>query len=493
MCQVNIAVYFLLLSTVGLLWTGETALAGKSDRRSNERKLSDELLNDAYQKNIRPVKDENERVVVTVDIGLRNVLELDEKTQILKTLVYTALFWNDEFLRWNASDFGGLESTTLPAKKIWIPDLTVFNSISSEQPFIIQETSSVIVHYDGNVTFSWKPSPATTTCRVDVYAFPRDTQKCIYLLGSWTYQDNELLFKAYNRSMDEEVFHSNGEWILKSTDLYKTSSDMRTILGSQKNVITDRSFLIAMFEIERKSEFYQVTLMVPCLMLGFLASLTFFIPYEYGNTKIGMGVTLFLSGMVFLPSVGEMLPATSRRLPNLGLYYLTSLVFICFAVIWNVFVLYLDKRMTRKVPSWLRFLTQKVNKTSIEDRSVMSNETHSINKSKESRKESKREPISNGAISSLGLDNSYGVCERGFLEEIAYSVKRIDRFIWNQEAEKKKQKRIRSEWHKVAVALDRIASILFIMGLIAINTYIGISTELPSNKPNLYDEIARTE
>ena len=35
--------------------------------------------------------------------------------------------WRDYKLRWNASEYGGVTSITVPASRIWIPDVVLYN------------------------------------------------------------------------------------------------------------------------------------------------------------------------------------------------------------------------------------------------------------------------------------------------------------------------------------------------------------------------------
>ena len=36
--------------------------------------------------------------------------------------------WDDEFLTWNPSEYGGVEDITVAQKSVWLPDLLVENT-----------------------------------------------------------------------------------------------------------------------------------------------------------------------------------------------------------------------------------------------------------------------------------------------------------------------------------------------------------------------------
>ena len=77
--------------------------------------------------------------------------------------LYTSLFysegWNDDRLKWDKSQYGGVESVHLAPEKVWKGDIRAFNSISHED----YEATNVIVHSDGRIF--WVP-PITfhTSC-----------------------------------------------------------------------------------------------------------------------------------------------------------------------------------------------------------------------------------------------------------------------------------------------------------------------------------------
>ncbi|XP_077992353.1 neuronal acetylcholine receptor subunit alpha-5-like [Glandiceps talaboti] len=188
--------------------------------RRNKGTLIEDLLAD-YEKSVRPVKNENNDISVTVDIAIRHVLELDMKTEILKSLVFCTLLWRDEFLRWNSSQYGGLEVISLSADKIWVPDLTLYNNVGSEHPFRFGN-QSLIVNHDGNITYICQPKITETVCNVDIQNYPVDTQVCSFYLGSGIYNDNQVHLIPYASEMEQDVFHTKGEWLLQDTVMYLT-------------------------------------------------------------------------------------------------------------------------------------------------------------------------------------------------------------------------------------------------------------------------------
>lgn len=43
-------------------------------------------------------------------------------------LLFSLQNWEDEFLRWNKSDYGGLEEIIVSQSAVWLPDILVENT-----------------------------------------------------------------------------------------------------------------------------------------------------------------------------------------------------------------------------------------------------------------------------------------------------------------------------------------------------------------------------
>ncbi|KAL5004479.1 hypothetical protein ScPMuIL_017935 [Solemya velum] len=128
-----------------------------------------------YNDNVRPYCETNDTTTLTLDVALRQILDLDEPNQLIKLSLWIRMSWSDCRLTWNPSDYDGLESFVSKADRIWIPDLALYDSMEQEIAQI--EGSNAKISSDGKVQFNF---PATTEirCKVDVKLFPFDRQAC---------------------------------------------------------------------------------------------------------------------------------------------------------------------------------------------------------------------------------------------------------------------------------------------------------------------------
>lgn len=168
--------------------------------------------------------------------------------------------------------------------------------------------TNVVIRHDGQITWD-SPSITKSSCRVDVSFFPFDAQQCRFTYGSWTYNGNQLDILNALESADIADLVENVEW---------------EILGmpSKKNIIQygccadpypDVTYTL---KLKRRASFYVFNLLIPCVMISFLAPLGFYLPADSGE-KVSLGVTVMLALTVFQLLVAEIVPP-SENVPLIG-------------------------------------------------------------------------------------------------------------------------------------------------------------------------------
>ncbi|CAG2114227.1 unnamed protein product [Medioppia subpectinata] len=136
-----------------------------------------------YDKNSLPVNDHNQAVNVSIWIRILKIVDLDIKTQILTLNAYMDLYWTDEGLRWNPSDFGGQTQLIVSSDLIWKPDIGFTNSPNAFRYDQQIRESTAIVYSSGGV--DWMPQTMINTyCMTDLKNYPSDRQTCEILVES---------------------------------------------------------------------------------------------------------------------------------------------------------------------------------------------------------------------------------------------------------------------------------------------------------------------
>ncbi|XP_064818694.1 neuronal acetylcholine receptor subunit non-alpha-3-like [Oncorhynchus masou masou] len=296
--------------------------------------MEDALLRNlfrGYQKWVRPVLHANDTITVRFGLKISQLVDVDEKNQLMTTNVWLWQEWVDVKLQWNPDEYGGITSIRVPSETIWLPDIVLYENADGR--FEGSLMTKAIVRSDG--TIRWTP-PASykSSCTMDVTFFPFDRQNCSMKFGSWTYDGNMVDLVLVDHYVDRKDFFDNGEWeILNATGAK----------GSRRDGIYWYPFVTYSFILKRLPLFYTLFLIIPCLGLSFLTVLVFYLPSDEGE-KLSLSTSVLVSLTVFLLVIEEIIPSSSKVIPLIGEYLLFIMIFVTFSIIVTVFVINVHHR-----------------------------------------------------------------------------------------------------------------------------------------------------
>ncbi|VDN10302.1 unnamed protein product [Dibothriocephalus latus] len=95
--------------------------------------------------------------------------------------------------------------------------------------------------------------------------------------------------------------------------------------------------------MRRKTLFYTINLIVPCVGIAFLTILVFYLPSQSGG-KISLSINILLSLTVFLLLLTESIPPTGLVIPLIGKYLLFTMILVTLSILKTIFVLNLSNR-----------------------------------------------------------------------------------------------------------------------------------------------------
>lgn len=107
--------------------------------------------------------------------------------------------------------------------------------------------------------------------------------------------------------------------------------------------------------LRRKTLFYTVNLIIPCVGISFLSVLVFYLPSDSGE-KVSLSISILLSLTVFFLLLVEIIPPTSLTVPLLGKYLLFTMVLVTLSVVVTIVVLNVNFRspVTHRMAKWVR-------------------------------------------------------------------------------------------------------------------------------------------
>ncbi|NXP79000.1 ACHA2 protein, partial [Ramphastos sulfuratus] len=298
-----------------------------------------------YNRWSRPVPNTSDVVIVKFGLSIAQLIDVDEKNQMMTTNVWLKQEWSDYKLRWDPAEFDNVTSIRVPSEMIWIPDIVLYNNADGE--FAVTHMTKAHLFSNGKV--KWVP-PAIykSSCSIDVTYFPFDQQNCKMKFGSWTYDKAKIDLENMDHHVDLKDYWESGEWaIINAIGTYTSKK-----YDCCSEIYPDITFF---FVIRRLPLFYTINLIIPCLLISCLTVLVFYLPSDCGE-KITLCISVLLSLTVFLLLITEIIPSTSLVIPLIGEYLLFTMIFVTLSIIITVFVLNVHHRSpsTHTMPHWVR-------------------------------------------------------------------------------------------------------------------------------------------
>ncbi|KAH8312365.1 hypothetical protein KR044_010431, partial [Drosophila immigrans] len=332
-----------------LLFFCETVQANPDAKR-----LYDDLLSN-YNRLIRPVSNNTDTVLVKLGLRLSQLIDLNLKDQILTTNVWLEHEWQDHKFKWDPSEYGGVTELYVPSEHIWLPDIVLYNNADGE--YVVTTMTKAILHYTGKVVWT-PPAIFKSSCEIDVRYFPFDQQTCFMKFGSWTYDGDQIDLKHINQKNDKDnkveigidlrEYYPSVEWDILGVPAERHEKYYPCCAEPYPDIFFN-------ITLRRKTLFYTVNLIIPCVGISYLSVLVFYLPADSGE-KIALCISILLSQTMFFLLISEIIPSTSLALPLLGKYLLFTMLLVGLSVVITIIILNIHYRKpsTHKMRPWIR-------------------------------------------------------------------------------------------------------------------------------------------
>ncbi|XP_046583765.1 neuronal acetylcholine receptor subunit alpha-10-like isoform X2 [Haliotis rubra] len=426
----------------------------------NQTALMDKVF-DLYHKEVRPICGTDAPIEVKIGIAIRQVIELDEPKQILTLNAWLRLNWYDCQLKWNATEFGGISSLSLPFSTVWTPDITLYDNAAEE--LVGLKDYRPVINSDGSASYNF-PTIITSLCKVDVTYFPFDTQTCALKFGSWAYHGLQINSTNRDSTGDISSFKVNTEWDLVGVPVKRHVVYYKCCPEPYPDV----TFYV---NLRRKPLFYMLNLLFPCILITTVALLGFMLPPDSGE-KVSLEITVLLSLAVFLLVVSETLPPTSEDFPLIGIYFCLAMMLVTFSTVLTVIVLNVHFKGQHGigVPRWVRslFLGSLARFLCVKKEMTVHPIKIAVNGDLDLFLESHTDDLNktnqNGVkhIDSRGTEVQ-DLQQSSPLKKVMKEQLAVLKKINSRYAEKHKIETIGEEWKKVAIVMDRLFLVIFFL------------------------------
>lgn len=450
----------------------------------NEYRLIIDLFR-SYDKRVRPSVHHTKAVNMTYAVALAQIIDVDEKNQIMTTNCWLNQNWLDPKLKWEPGKYGNISVLRIPYKDIWRPDVVLYNNADVSST-VTSVSSNVIIEYTGNVTWL-SMSIFRSSCSIDVKYFPYDIQNCSMDFASWTYGMDKLNIISHSDSGDITNYVPSSEWALLQ---YSPERSLETFSCCPDEPVPFMKYFIV---IKRRPLFYLFNMVMPCILITIVALLGFYMPPESGE-KVSMGITTLLSVVVFLMIVAESMPPTSDVVPLIALYYGVTIAIVSSATAMTVLTLNIHHKGARgiEVPQLVKriffqiiakILFIKLDLPSPPPGPGLSRIPMHEHCQYESATEFDPDiPAQNGGLSprfmnKLRVGGATATVADNVEQEFLKVLKKVYQTIERNEIRLQEQDRkdtLKQEWQQLALVLDRLLLLVFIIVTVTVTLVVMI-------------------
>ncbi|KAL3842254.1 hypothetical protein ACJMK2_020288 [Sinanodonta woodiana] len=176
-----------------------------------ERKLLGYLFRN-YNRDVRPVVNVTQAIEVRVEITPIMLVDMNVIDQVLTMDVWFTLDWKDAILKWDPEMFDNQRSLVIPARKIWQPDIALFNNAAENKRHLTRGESgdTCVVNNDGTVFCVW---PIRLKSQCPMSSSPEESSRmCNMKFASWGHNGFQINTVLRSEEIDQTQYVPNGIW-----------------------------------------------------------------------------------------------------------------------------------------------------------------------------------------------------------------------------------------------------------------------------------------
>lgn len=254
-------------------------------------------------------------------------------------------------MTWNEADYNGTKVIHVSPKKVWAPDIILYNSADDNDKLGGgTEKYKTKIAINSNGSCKWMaPAIFQSTCDINTKYFPFDDQICTLKFGSWAFDGSELdvVVDESETGAKGDIYRNNTEWDLAKVTAVRIEDTYSCCVHPYPSIILS-------LHLSRRYYFYMVNLVVPCSLIALMVLLSFILPPESGE-RIGLGITVLMAMAIFQELTSAKLPADSEYIPLLAKYYSSAIFEIGLALFATCVILNFFYQRC-EMPGWLKRL-----------------------------------------------------------------------------------------------------------------------------------------
>ncbi|XP_055837684.1 acetylcholine receptor subunit alpha-type acr-16-like [Episyrphus balteatus] len=280
-----------------------------------------------YDKTVRPAAPDH-TIVASIAFQL-NQIEFDDAKGLFTAAAHFIAEWEDPKLKWKPSEYGNITMVHLKKHEIWLPDVSLYNSVGNKA-LDISDSGIMVLDNTGLVIWSMNVR-MQTLCDLDMFRWPYDTHKCVIKLGSWTYDGYKIDLIPSKKLKPVNDFIENPEFVVTN---FTTNRETTFYVCCSEPYITLEYYI----EFARRSSAFASVFLMPAFCVVIMTLGAFWLPPHRGEKILLNGLTLLLITMYQIYFIAYH-STFSLRVPLIAIFYSLSFVMVTLSMIISVLVL----------------------------------------------------------------------------------------------------------------------------------------------------------
>ncbi|XP_055639912.1 neuronal acetylcholine receptor subunit beta-3-like [Toxorhynchites rutilus septentrionalis] len=320
-----------------------------NEPKSTEATLKKKLFCNKYDKSERPVKSHTDAVNVTMHMVLQN-FDFDDNLQKLFLNVWLLLTWKDEYLTWNAMEYGGMKELIVESDDIWLPDMMPYSAYYSNNLDASCTTPKCSLESNGLV----KCVPACEyhlLCISDFTNWPFDRQNCTVRFGMWSEYSKEVNLLQNGSSLASDETNTHNQWKILSV----ATGRQEAVVISKTETLTYPS-LIFRYILERHSGSHCAMILTPVFVMVSFNLIALWLHCSSVERLFLLGANISIH-FLFMQSLYWQIPFNGSAVPLFMIFFRDSLVLTASILVLSVYLRHLNLKEAEAPTVLVGFVT----------------------------------------------------------------------------------------------------------------------------------------
>ncbi|XP_023323536.1 glycine receptor subunit alpha-4 [Eurytemora carolleeae] len=312
------------------------------------------IVEDDYNLHEIPRTENQQPLLISASINIRNILEVDEKDQIVSMETTLRLYWKDPRIKPKYEALSSYDSrgnyTNLHsslANTIWMPDIFLDHAKTIRTPTFFSKPASLRVYNDSTIRYSARIN-FDVACNMDFRNYPADDQSCELKFQSFGLQRSQVHFTWIPNSINvnEHIYLSQFVFRIHAMDSYSTDYYDISYPG-----------LKLQLHLTREIGYHIVQTYIPSTLFLVLGWMGLFINPDSIPGRVGMGTTTLLTQTSMFSSTRAHVPKVSY-VTYLDVWMLFCMFFVFSTMVEFISILILIRQKRFKLAKKVQRLTR---------------------------------------------------------------------------------------------------------------------------------------